>query len=307
MTDLKQVLFIINRYAGKNRIVGRLTDLLDHFSQKGYLPTVHITRHSGDATQVARALGGDFPLVVCSGGDGTLSEVVAGLMQLPEERRPAVGYIPAGSTNDFAITLGLPFDMNRCAAIVTEGKRQKLDVGKFGDDRTFVYVAAFGTFTETSYATPQREKNLLGHNAYILHGLKELTNLRSYAMHVTVDGTLYEGDFLFGMVSNANSVGGLRQPMGVEAVLDDGMMEVLLIRAPESAAEWPQLLTEILGKKSDGRYLITSRAKQVVFDCQQSIAWVLDGEHGGAHQNVTIEAMRQAISFVLPSEGAAMD
>lgn len=298
MTDIKRMLLIINRYAGKNKIVGRLTDLLDHFTKMGYLPTVHITRHPGDATQIARELGGDYPLVVCSGGDGTLSEVVAGLMQL--ENRPVVGYIPAGSTNDFAITLGMPADMIRCAEIVTDAHQQKLDVGSFGGQRSFVYVAAFGTFTETSYATPQRDKNLLGHNAYILHGLKELTNLRSYSMQVTVDGTLYEGDFLFGMVSNANSVGGMRHPMGIEAVLDDGLMEVLLIRAPETAADWPQLLAELIAKKSDGRYLITGRAKQVVFDCQESIDWVLDGEHGGAHQHITIEAVQQAITYVLP-------
>lgn len=297
---MKRMLLIINRYAGKNKIVGRLTDLLDHFAQQGYLPTVHMTRHPGDATQIACQLGEEYPLVVCSGGDGTLSEVVAGVMRLPAEKRPAVGYIPAGSTNDFAATLGLPSDMERCAAIITEGYQQKLDVGIFGSQRSFLYVAAFGTFTETSYATPQREKNLLGHNAYLLHGLKELTNLRSYPMQVTVDGTMYEGEFLFGMVSNANSVGGLRQPMGIEAVLDDGLMEVLLIRAPETTADWPVLLTEILGKKSDGRYLITSRAKQVIFHCQESIDWVLDGEHGGAHREIAVEAKQRAISFVLP-------
>ena len=298
MTDMKRMLLIINRYAGKNKIVGRLTDLLDHFTQQGYLPTVHITRHPGDATQIARQFGSDYPLVVCSGGDGTLSEVVAGLMQL--ENRPVVGYIPAGSTNDFAITLGLPTDMIRCAAVVTDAYQRKLDVGSFGGQRSFVDVAAFGTFTETSYATPQRDKNLLGHNAYIMHGLKELTNLRSYPMQVTVDGIMYEGEFLFGMVSNANSVGGMRHPLGIEALLDDGLMEVLLIRAPETAADWPQLLAELIAKKSDGRYLITGRAKQVVFDCQESIDWVLDGEHGGAHQHITIEAVQQAVTFALP-------
>lgn len=300
--DLKKALFIINRYAGKNKIVNRLTDLLDDFSQQGYLPSVHVTRFSGDAIQVARELGGEYPLIVCSGGDGTLSEVVAGIMQLPEQSRPVVGYIPAGSTNDFAVTLGLPSDMNRCASAVTHGKRRQLDVGRFGQDQSFVYVAAFGTFTETSYATPQRDKNLLGHNAYILHGLKELTNLRSYAMRVTVDDSVYEGGFLFGMVSNADSVGGLRHPMGIEAVLDDGMMEVLLIRAPETASEWPQLLTELLGKKNDGRYLITGQAKKIIFDCQETIDWVLDGEHGGSHQTVSIETIQQAISFLVPSE-----
>lgn len=300
MTALEKVLFIINRHAGKNKIVGKLTDLLDHLSQNGYLPTVHITRCAGDATQIARLLGADYPLVVCSGGDGTLSEVIAGLMSLPMEKRPAVGYIPAGSTNDFAATLGLPADMGRCAGIITDGYQRSLDVGMFCNQRPFVYVAAFGTFTETSYATPQKEKNLLGYNAYILHGLKELTNLRTYALTITVDGCMYEGHFLFGMISNADSIGGLRHPLGVEAVLDDGMLEFLLIRAPATPSEWPQLLAEILGKKSDGRYLITGRTKEILFHSDEEIDWVLDGEHGGAHREGVIQVKPQAIQFLLP-------
>lgn len=301
MSELKRILFIVNRYAGKNQIVGRLTDLLDLFSQKGYLTTVHVTRCAGDATRIANELGAQYPLVVCSGGDGTLSEVIAGLVELPKEERPAVGYIPAGSTNDYAATLGLSIDMNRSAAIVTEGFQQPLDVGMFGDHRSFVYVAGFGTFTETSYATPQREKNILGYNAYLLHGLKELTNLRKYPLSVTMDGVTYEGEFLFGMVSNTDHVGGMHHPLGIEAVLDDGLLEVLLVRAPETAAEWPQLLSEVFSKKSDGRYLIYGRAKEIQFDFQNEVHWVLDGEHGGAHQNVTIRAMQQAIRFILPA------
>lgn len=300
MSELKRVLFIINRYAGKNKIVGKLTDLLDFFSQKGYLPTVHMTRCVGDATRIANDLGAQYPLVICSGGDGTLSEVVAGLVSLPENKRPAIGYLPAGSTNDYAATLGLSADMSRSASIIAEGCPRRLDVGMFGEMCPFVYVAAFGTFTETSYATPQREKNLLGYNAYLLHGLKELTNLRKYSLSVTMDGVTYQGDFLFGMVSNTNHVGGMRHPLGVEAVLDDGLLEVLLVRAPETAAEWPQLLSEVLSKKSDGRYLIYGRAREIQFCFENDVDWVLDGEHGGAHQNVTIRAMQQAIRFLLP-------
>lgn len=302
MEALQNVLFIINRHAGKNKIVGKLTDLLYFFSQQGFLPTVHITRCVGDATRIANEFGADYPLVICSGGDGTLSEVVAGLISLPENKRPAVGYIPAGSTNDYAATLGLSPDMNQNAAIIAGNHQQALDVGMFGGQRSFVYVAAFGTFTETSYATPQREKNLLGYNAYVLHGLKELTNLHKHSLTVTMDGVSYQGDFLFGMVSNTNNVGGMHHPLGVEAILDDGLLEVLLIRAPETAAEWPQLLTEVLGKKSDGRYLISGRAKEIHFTCQKEIDWVLDGEHGGAHTDVSIRAMQQAIRFILPKE-----
>lgn len=299
MAELKKALFIVNRHAGKNKIVGKMTELLSRLSENGYLPTVHITRFAGDATQIAHELGADYPLVICSGGDGTLSEVVAGLMEIPEGKRPTIGYIPAGSTNDFASTLGLPADMLKCAALITDGYQRKLDVGAFGH-RSFVYVAAFGTFTETSYATPQKEKNLLGYNAYILHGLRELTNLHSYPLTITIDGCTYEGDFLFGMVSNADSVGGLRHPLGMEAVLDDGMLEVLLIRAPKTPAEWPQMLAEVLGKKNDGRYLITSRAKEILFRSDEKIDWVLDGEHGGAHCEGRIQVQSRALRFVLP-------
>ena len=299
--EYRRMLFVVNRYAGKSKITASMTDVLDHFVKCGYMPTIHITQGVGDATRIVREMGEGYPLVVCSGGDGTLSEVVAGALSVPPERRPALGYIPAGSTNDFAATLALPADMLACASVITEGSTRKLDAGCFGNDRSFVYVAAFGTFTETSYATPQREKNLLGYNAYILHGLKELTNIRSYQMSISLDDVRYDGDFLFGMVSNANSVGGLHQPSGIQAVLDDGQMEVMLVRRPETAAEWPQLLTELLAKKSDGRYLITGRARKIVFDCQNPIDWVLDGEHGGTHQKATVQVQPQAVDFVLPA------
>ncbi len=301
MDMLKRLLFVVNRHAGKNRIVGNMTNLLEAFSQKGFLPTVHVTRCQGDGTEIVRQLGGDYPLVICSGGDGTLSEVIAGVMEFEPADRPIVGYIPAGSTNDYAATVGLPNDMLRCAEIITEGHILSMDVGNFNGKRAFVYVAAFGTFTEASYATPQRDKNLLGYNAYILHGLKELANLRFYEMDAIVDGKQYSGRFLFGMVSNANSVGGLHHLSGTEAIVDDGLFEFMLVRAPETAAEWPQLLSEVLSKKNDGRYVITGRAKSIEFVCKESIDWVLDGEYGGKHQRATVEVLHRAVQLVAPS------
>ena len=208
MEKEKKMLLIINPKSGKERIKNRLLAILDIFIKEGYQIQVYITQKALDAKEMARAQGGDMDLIVCSGGDGTLNETISGMMEL--EHRPPLGYIPAGSTNDFASSLKLPRRMADAAMAAASGEPCPIDVGRFQENQYFVYVAGFGAFTEVSYLTSQDKKNLLGHQAYVLEGVKSLTTIREYSMKIESDDQSYEGNFIFGMVTNTISVGGFK-------------------------------------------------------------------------------------------------
>lgn len=295
---MKKLLFIYNIHSGKGTIRNHLASVLDEFNKNGYETTVYSTQYRGHATELVKELGGDYPLIVCSGGDGTLSEAVDGLMTFPEERRPKIGYIPAGSTNDFASTLGLPGQMRKCAELICRETFKKVDVGQFYDDY-FVYVAAFGAFTEVSYSTPQEEKNRLGHSAYIVQGIRQLPNIRPYRMKVSWGDQCMEKEFVYGMVYNANSVGGFRNLSGQAVALDDGELDVMLIQTPDNAVEWPMLLADLMTKNPDSKYITSFRTKEIMFESPEEVDWVLDGEYGGAHNKVTITTCRQAITIAV--------
>ena len=207
---MKRLLFIINPCSGKGRIRNKLLSVLDIFAKRGYRVETYVTQEALDARRKAITRGRSADLIVCSGGDGTLNEVVSGMMEL--KRLPVLGYIPAGSTNDYAASLGLPRRIENAARLAAEGKASPVDVGKFGDDRYFVYIAAFGAFTEVSYLTPQDKKNLLGHQAYMLEAVKSLMDIRGRQMKITWEEGELEGEFLFGMVTNTTSACGCALP-----------------------------------------------------------------------------------------------
>ena len=217
----KTLMFIINPRAGRSRSLAPLLDAAALFSEAGYLISVRQTAARGDATRFVREEGGAFDAVVCCGGDGTLNEVVTGLMDLPHP--PPLGYIPGGSTNDFAASLHLPDHPLEAAKQILDSPGKQLDVGTF-NGRPFVYVASFGAFTKASYSAPQSAKNDLGHLAYILEGVKDFSTLRPYQATVTADGETFTGGFLFGAVTNATSVGGLMKLQEGQVVLDDGLL-----------------------------------------------------------------------------------
>ena len=202
---MKKMLFIVNPRSGKGQIKNNLLEILDIFNKAGYEPTMHITQSVLDAKETVKAKAADYDVVVCSGGDGTLNETVSGLME--EGIEIPLGYIPAGSTNDFASSLRIPRNMKKAAQLITEGRLFQCDVGTF-NERYFNYVAAFGAFTEVSYATPQQMKNVLGHQAYILEAMKKLMSIKPATMILEHDGGRIEGEFLYGMISNSTSVGG---------------------------------------------------------------------------------------------------
>lgn len=292
---MKRLLFIYNAHAGKMRIAQKLHDVVYLFATAGYEVTVHPTLFRGDATKTAAEQGAQYDHVVCCGGDGTLNEVVTGLMTHPEQM-PTLGYLPAGTTNDFSKTLKLPADLMKSARIAVEGSPSPCDLGEF-NGRPFVYVAAFGVFSEVSYATPQSYKNVLGHLAYVLGGIKSLTQLRPYTMKVTHDGETIEGDFIYGMVSDSISVGGFQGIKRDDVKLDDGLFEVMLVKNPRTPEELSTILNALMKKKPDGN-VIGFQSAHITFECQEPVAWTLDGEYGGDVELAQIQNLSQAIRIM---------
>lgn len=304
---LKKVLVIINIHAGQGSVAENLGMIVDTMNRAGYEVTVYSTLYHGHATKLIREYGAEYPLVICSGGDGTLNEIVDGLMLLPEEKRPDIGYLPAGSTNDYASSLNLPVQPEDGIAMITQGHFRKVDVGRFNDSDYFVYVAAFGAFTEVSYNTPQSEKNLWGHQAYIIRGIQQAANIKPYHMKVTISGgdeAVLDNNFIYGMVYNANSVGGFKNLSGKPVELDDGQLDAMFVVCPATGIEWPALLADFVTKNPQSKYILTYRAKSFHFEGDQGVDWTLDGEYGGTHSTVRIETCHQAMSIAVPDGSA---
>ena len=297
---MKKLLYIYNPAAGRRTAKASLSDVVEVFSRQGYEITVHPTQERGDATRTVLEDGGGFDRVVCCGGDGTLNETVQGLLALPADKRPVLGYIPAGTTNDFSRTLELPKTVPELAETAGAGIPRAIDVGEAAG-RPFTYVAAFGLFTDVSYSTPQANKNLLGHFAYLLEGMGRLASIPSYHMKVsTRSGTEVEGDFIYGMVGNTVSVGGLVNLPRDKVLLDDGRFEVILIRQPKTAKDWQSILTALttleLSKDGEGA-VVGFSAEEVTFACDAPVAWTVDGEFGGEQQITTVKNLPRALTI----------
>ncbi len=292
-----KLLFIYNPHAGKARIRSHLLDLIDIFTKAGFEVTAYPTQKRGDAAAMVEECAKKFDLLVCSGGDGTLDEVVTGMMRC--EKKIPLGYVPAGSTNDFANSLKIPKDMEKAAHVITGGKAFSCDVGRFNED-TFVYIAAFGLFTDVSYETNQQMKNVLGHMAYILEGVKRLSSIKSYHVKVTADDRELEGDFLYGMVTNSRSVGGFKNITGKNVELDDGLFEVTLIKRPKNAIELNKIMGALVGARIDTNYMHCFKAVHISFQSETEIPWTLDGEFGGIHRDVNVQNEKAAITFLVP-------
>lgn len=293
---MKKMLFIFNPRSGKAQIKNRLLEILDIFTKAGYEIMVHVTQHPKDAMEVAAAQGNDVDLVVCSGGDGTLNETISGLMELGE--LPDLGYIPAGSTNDFASSLKIPKDMGDAARAIVEGEPYPVDIGCFCGDRFFVYIAAFGAFTEVSYLTPQDKKNVLGHQAYMLEGVKSLASIKSYRMRVECEEIVLEGEFIFGMVTNTISVGGFKGLVTQNVALNDGEFEVLLIRTPKTPMDLSNIVNYMFLKEEPNEYVHKFRTKSLRMVSEEPVDWVLDGEFGGTCTDVEIKNLRNQIRIM---------
>ena len=293
---MKKLLFVVNGHSGKGQIKNKLLDIIDIMIKEGYHVQVHTTQEREDATKVVREQAKYYDLVVCSGGDGTLDEAVTGMMQ--SEVRTPLGYIPAGSTNDFANSLEIPKDMIQAAKTAVLGVPFSCDVGEFNGDY-FIYVAAFGICTDVSYATSQELKNALGHVAYILEGAKRLHTIKSYHMRVEYDGNEIEGDFLLGMITNSTSVGGFKNMTGKDVKLDDGLFEVTLIHKPKNIIELNTIIASLTNLKDETDLIDSFRADSVKFYSEEEIPWTLDGEFGGDHKEVQIKDHCKAVDIMI--------
>lgn len=293
---MKKLLFIYNPNAGTGSLRPKLADVIDIFVKGGYDVTAYPTQRYHDALAKTLDYTEDYDLVVCSGGDGTLDEVVTGMCS--RKKKVPIGYIPAGSTNDFAKSLHISREILEAADTAVNGVPFPCDVGAFNDD-FFVYIAAFGLFTDVSYETKQSMKNVLGHLAYLLEGAKRIFNVPSYHVKATYDGNVLEDDFIFGMVTNSRSVGGFRGIIGRNVAFDDGLFEVTLIKMPRNPIELNEILASLAIKQIDSKHMYSFRASEIRFESMEEIPWTLDGEFGGEHDDVLVVNKRQELAIMV--------
>lgn len=296
MDNKKKLLFVFNPYSGKAQIKNQLLDIVDIMVKENYEVTIYPTQCAGDARDKVEAEAGNYDLVVCSGGDGTLDEAVTGMMH--REEKVPLGYIPAGSTNDFASSLGIPKDMIKAAKAAVSGEKFPCDIGKFNEDY-FVYVAAFGLFTEVSYKTSQEWKNVLGHAAYILEGAKCLHDIPSFMMQVEYNNMRIQDEFIYGMITNSTSVGGFKGMTGKDVLLDDGVFEVTLIKKPKNPIELNEIIASLMNLVDDTDMIYSFKSSEIKFTSGKEIPWTLDGEFGGNHTELRIQNLKQAIDIIV--------
>lgn len=293
---MKKMLFIVNPRSGREQIRNKLLEILDLFSSAQYQIQIHITQKPKDATEMVKQWGEGMDLVVCSGGDGTLNEIISGLIQL--ENPPCIGYIPAGSTNDYASSLQIPKAMMEAAQNLLSGRPYPIDIGSFCHDSYFIYIAAFGAFTEVSYQTPQDKKNLLGHQAYVLEGVKSLAALKAYPMRIEWEEQALEEEFVFGMVTNTISVGGFKGLVTQSVALNDGEFEVLLIRKPRAPKDLSNIISYLFLKEEPNDCVYKFKTSRLKFISKDPVDWVLDGEFGGSRTEVEIINLRERMNII---------
>ena len=292
------MLFVFNPKAGKGKIKTHLLDIVDIFSSHDYEIIIRSTQAPRDAYEKAKEYANSVDMIVCSGGDGTLDEVVTGIMEA--ESSVPIGYIPAGSTNDFANSLFMPKNMTKVAEMIMEEELYHCDLGRF-NQKTFAYVAAFGLFTDVSYETDQDLKNVLGHVAYVLEGVKRLFDIKSYHMKVTSDEVQAEDDFIVGMITNSRSVGGFKNLTGKNVDMNDGLFEVTLIAHPKNPLQLQEIITALVMAEDNTDLIYSFKTKKLTIESDEEVPWTLDGEFGGDHSYVDIENRHKALNLYLKS------
>lgn len=292
---MKKLLFIINPFSGQKKANKHLPEIIQMFNQAGYETVVHVTSGRGDATQAVIRQGADKDLIVCCGGDGTMNETITGMINAGLDI--PVGYIPSGTTNDFASSLKLSNNVLQAVQDILMGEPVPYDIGKFGD-RYFSYVASFGAFTKSSYIVPQNVKNALGHAAYVLGGISELSQIRNEHLRLEMDGQVVEDDFLFGAICNSTSIGGVLTLDPKKVDMADGYMEVLLVRAARNLTEVAECIAAVQAQTYNCAMITFGSARTVKITADPGMNWTLDGEKEDGHKEVTVENLHHAIRIM---------
>ncbi|MBR4554461.1 MAG: YegS/Rv2252/BmrU family lipid kinase [Ruminococcus sp.] len=293
---MKKLLFVYNPRAGKGLIRTHLCDIINIFTKGGYEVTAHPTQGRFDGMNKIARDGGMYDVIVVSGGDGTLSEAVKGMMKLG--CKIPLGYIPAGSTNDFASSMDIPKNMLKAAHAIVDGITFDYDVGEFNGEY-FVYVAAFGVFTDVTYETSQKWKNRLGHMAYVGEAIKRLPTYTGHKVKVEYDNGVVKGSYILALITNTKSVGGMRRLIADGVCFDDGLFEVTLVKTPSGAMDLQRLLREAALNKLSSKDFVMLRSSRLILTFEEDMAWTLDGEAGGVHRKVVIQNHKQAVSFIV--------
>ena len=297
---MKKRLIIMNPCAGTKQANRHLTEIVAMYTAAGYQCTVMMTGKRGDGKEWAAQYGADFDDVVCIGGDGTFNEVVSGLMEA--ELSIPIGYIPAGSTNDFARSLSMSKSVPNAAKDIVDGQSRPLDIGRF-NGRPFTYVASFGAFASTSYTAQQSLKNSIGHLAYVLEGVRDITSIRPHHLKITTPQGELEGKYIFGAVCNSTSIGGMLKLDPDVVDMNDGLLEVLLVKSPENAGQLAQILWHVKSKKYEKcPYITFLSANQITIEAPADMAWSLDGEYEQGAEHIVIENQQSAITLISPPE-----
>ena len=297
---MEKLFLIANPCSGTLKLKNNLLDIVRTFSDAGYRVTVYTTQSRGDATHVVSELSDEYTTIICCGGDGTLNEVISGMMQ--NLNRYRLGYIPAGTLNEWSSGLHISRNMVTAAKDIVNGRVIPLDIGLF-DKKFFTYTASFGAFTDASYSAPQEIKNVLGQAAYIIEGIKSISNIRPYTMTLSHDGETVTGDFLFGSISNSLSVGGIIKLDESAVKLNDGMFEVLFIKKPETIAALNQIVTCIVKRDFSNENILFFRTNEISVHANRDIPWTLDGEQGfSTRDDFKIKNIQSAISFYVPDK-----
>lgn len=294
---MNNMCFIINPRSGKMKLKPILMDVIQIFNEADYNVDVKITQRRGHATEMAKNLSDDVDIVVVSGGDGTLNEVLTGLLQ--SNKKLPIGYIPAGSTNDFATTLGITSDPKKAAMQIVSGKPMEVDVGKFSDERYFSYIASFGMFTAVSYNTPQSFKNVFGHLAYVLEGVKDLTNISSYNVKLETDDCVYEGKYIFGGVSNTTSVGGIFKFDKDVVKMNDGLFEIVLVKRPNNINDLRKIIVGCTKADFSSDVFEFSKTKTAKFTFENPMDWSVDGEHESTGNEAVIDNLEKSAIIIV--------
>lgn len=294
---MKKMLFFVNPAAGKEEMRFQLMDVINYFTANGYDVLCHPTQKARDIPEFIAQRGEEFDIIVSCGGDGTLNETITGMMHL--ENRPLVGYIPAGTVNDFATSLSIPKTIMEAAKNIVEGVPFEVDMGGF-NDQYFTYVAAFGAFTKVSYATPHASKQALGRAAYILEGIRSLPDIRPIHVLARSGDIVVEDDVILGMVSNATSVGGFKALDDSFVKMDDGLNELILVKAPKTLADYNALLSSLATRNFNPDYFHILQTDNVSLHFDQQVPWTLDGEYGGDIIDAIVTNIPKPIRIMVP-------